>query len=135
MAATARVRLFSGDGPSTRPHVRQWQPGVSTGAAWSSCRRLLICLDARGALLSFFLWVGSVGLLPRFVGHHDPHVSLPVGAPKNGPRYAFLPFGAGARTCIGQRLAVLEAIQLLGRWVWLTVVLFSLSVALFAKHA
>ena len=38
--------------------------------------------------------------------------SQPVGVP-NGPPFGFVPFGAGQRTCVGQRLALMEGTMLL----------------------
>jgi cytochrome P450 len=39
----------------------------------------------------------------RFLGVGELQMSKPVGVP-GGDRYAFAPFGGGARTCVGQRM-------------------------------
>lgn len=39
-------------------------------------------------------------------------MGVPVGVP-NGPKYGFAPFGAANRSCVGQRMAILEAVQIL----------------------
>jgi len=48
----------------------------------------------------------------RFNGVGELAMGRPVGVP-GGPRYGFLPFGAAQRSCIGQRLAIMEAVQIL----------------------
>lgn len=39
-------------------------------------------------------------------------MGVPIGVP-NGPKYGFAPFGAANRSCVGQRMALLEAVQIL----------------------
>lgn len=48
----------------------------------------------------------------RFNGVGELRMGVPVGIP-GGPKYGFAPFGAANRSCVGQRLAILEANQIL----------------------
>lgn len=68
---------------------------------------------------------GSDVLLSQFVLHRDPSVwSEPLayrparfepGWEEGKPRYAYFPFGGGARMCIGRQFALLEAQLILAR--------------------
>jgi len=49
----------------------------------------------------------------RFEGVAEFKMGKPVGVP-NGHSYGFAPWGAGPRSCVGSRLALLEATQILG---------------------
>ncbi len=56
-------------------------------------------------------FVESIHHIPEFWDkpeEFDPERFLPEKI-KNRPRFAYFPFGAGSRVCIGQNLALLEA--------------------------
>lgn len=69
---------------------------------------------ARGAVLSVAPWVlhRHTGLWDR-PGAFDPDRFLPGRAPP--PRYAYMPFGAGPRICVGAQFAITEAVIVLAR--------------------
>ncbi len=82
--------------------------------AWAIGRRLLRDLH----LGPWQLRKGDTVLIMPWVLHHDPR-SFPDplafqpqrwmdGLEKRLPRYAFMPFGAGARVCVGNHFAMLE---------------------------
>ena len=58
-------------------------------------------------------WENPNDFIPeRFNGVGELAMGRPVGVP-NGPKYGFTPFGAANRSCVGQRLAIVEAVQIL----------------------
>jgi len=72
-----------------------------------------VFISQMGLNLNPQIWAEPLKFRPeRFIKAEDPKPSKPVGMP-GGSEYAFVPFGAGARTCIGQRLGLLEAIIIL----------------------
>tara|TARA_B110000091_G_C13784781_1_gene462826 strand:+ start:1442 stop:1918 length:477 start_codon:yes stop_codon:yes gene_type:complete len=67
--------------------------------------------------LDFFSCLYSDFVPARFHQQQDYSLDLvqskPKGCPNGGPMYGFVPFGAGKRTCPGQRLALLESVIVL----------------------
>jgi cytochrome P450 len=86
--------------------------------AWAIGRRAVAALDAGG----FPIPAGSVLVVSPWLLHHDvrwwpePEAFRPerwLTEDPSRPRYAYLPFGAGPRMCIGEGFASLEAVLLL----------------------
>ena len=60
------------------------------------------------------VWERPNDFIPeRFAGIGELAMGKPVGVPNFPNKFAFCPFGAANRSCVGQRLAVLEANQIL----------------------
>jgi cytochrome P450 len=60
------------------------------------------------------VWSQPNDFIPsRFDTVKDVKMGVPIGNPEAGLKYGFAPFGAANRSCIGQRLAILEAVQIL----------------------
>jgi len=58
------------------------------------------------------LWKEPLKFQPeRFLNVGELQMSKPVGGPEHA--FSFVPFGAGSRTCVGQRLAQIEAVIML----------------------
>lgn len=49
----------------------------------------------------------------RFDNAGEMKMGVPAGIPDGGHKFGFAPFGAANRSCVGQRLALLEAVQIL----------------------
>lgn len=88
--------------------------------AWMMARRLLVDRTVCG----YSLAAGSVLILSPYVVQRDPQWWpepelfrperwLDTAAASQRPRYAYFPFGGGARQCIGNSFAQLEAVVIL----------------------
>ena len=85
-------------------------------SAWGFSRSTLEPVQIGGTVLSRNSMVmvspWTLGRDPRWFPHpnqFDPDRFLPENA-KSIPRYAYLPFGDGARTCLGSHFALMEAV-------------------------
>jgi cytochrome P450 len=86
--------------------------------AWAIARRALEDIELGGYLVP----KGSIVLLSTYVAHRDPRwFSEPdkfmperwLVEDETRPRFAYSPFGGGARVCIGERFAGMEGVLLL----------------------
>ena len=85
-------------------------------SAWGFSRSTLEPVEIGGTVLSRNSMVmvspWTLGRDPRWFPHpnkFDPDRFLPENA-NSIPRYAYLPFGGGARTCLGSHFALMEAV-------------------------
>lgn len=86
---------------------------------WVTARAVATSYEYRGMLIP----AGSLLLVPQYAIHrdsrfypdplrYDPDRFLPEAMAQR-PRYAFFPFGAGSRICIGENFAWMEAVLVL----------------------
>lgn len=123
----AEIDAVTGGAPVNTEHVSQL---MYTRQVFSEAMRLYppAPIITRTALQDFQLGeylipAGTVLIVPIYAVHHhkslwsDPEVFNPdrfaPEAAKTRHRYAFMPFGAGPRVCIGNAFAVMEAIAIL----------------------